>query len=141
MSNFSTFWNRGRVAYCTSLLKKRTFAFRRFKSCRFLQSRERHQKVWGGSSVVRAGFLSRVRSKRVVPQHTLLGSKDVEPKLEGYRLLIAGSLVRIQPAPPVFLAFGFYLCEAVAEWLNATVVREHQPSSATCSILKLEPID
>ena len=25
----------------------------------------------------------------------------VEPKLEGYRLLIAGSLVRIQPAPPV----------------------------------------
>ena len=82
-------WNRGRVAYCTSLLKKRTFAFRRFKSCRFLQSRERHQFfnveilvskfrlqiLWGGSSVVRAGFLSRERnfSSWVFPQHTLLG--------------------------------------------------------------------
>jgi hypothetical protein len=60
---------------------------------------------------------------RVFPQHTLLGLRNVEPKLEGYRLLIAGSLVRIQPAPPGFSFWhsGFIFVEAVAEWLNAIV--------------------
>ena len=95
------------------------------------------------------GFVFAVSDEQRFLRFLILGTEGgtyyvnerAQTKLEGYRLLIAGSLVRIQPAPPVVLAFGFYFCEAVAEWLNATVVREHQPSSATCSILKLEPID
>jgi hypothetical protein len=73
--------------------------------------------------------------------------QNLEPKLEGYRLLIAGSLVRLQPAPPGFSlwhsGFSFKICEAVAERFNATVVRKHQPSSVTCSSPQnfLEPID
>jgi hypothetical protein len=57
----------------------------------------------------------------------LFGLQNLEPKLEGYRLLIAGSLVRLQPAPPGFFSrttswrSGFIFVEAVAEWFNATV--------------------
>jgi hypothetical protein len=79
----------------------------------------------------------------------LLGSKDIEPKLEGYRLLIAGSLVRLQPAPPGFFSrtvswhSGFIFVEAVAEWLNATVGA--QAPAFVCNLFEskkfLEPID